>query len=92
MRQIADPAINECAWRIVRRRYEGGEYETEYQEAFERLHRLVSQSVREATAGEEVVEALSRELAGCLEDALQNWMAESHVEVGRRELPHWPRS
>ena len=107
-RVVPDPAINECSWRIVRRRYEAGDFEDEYREAFERLHRLVPQSTREAQAAEEVIEEKVKALADWLEDALQNWLARqdpekwiadalrlqatSHDKVGRWELPHWPRS
>ena len=87
MRVVPDPALSEVAWRIVRRRYEGGEYEAEYRAAFERLHRLVPQSAREAAAAEEVVDRLSRELAERLEGALQDWLA-NHDKVAQ---PHWRR-
>ena len=100
IRVVPDPALTEAAWRIVRRRMESGSYEDEYRTAFERLHRLVPLSTREAQAAEEVIEVEVKRLADALEGATQDFFAESHFakmsrihdKVGRRELPHWKRS
>ena len=91
MRVIPDPALSEAAWRIVRRRYEGGSYEAEYCAAFERLHRLVPQSVREATAAEEVIAVRAKAQAEALDGAREDYFA-GHDKVERAALPHWPRS
>ena len=84
VRIVPDPALSDAAWRIVRRRHEAGAYEEQYRAAFERLHGLVPQSVREATAAEEVIEQAAKELADRLEDAAQDYFAEqSHDKVAQ---------
>lgn len=76
LRCLPHPKLYEAARAIVQARYTAGDYEAQYQDAWAKFAAVVPCSVREAAAGEEVCEALARDLADCLEGCFEDWATE----------------